>query len=596
MALPRASYPSLRRLAAVGRLAWVLTLTTRSHAFAAHGASVPPTTLLGGFLGAGKTTTLEHMLTNRDGLRIAVLVNDVAAVNVDAATVRRTSAAHDGVEMVELENGCVCCGPGSGELAPAVAALLRRTDAAGESAFDHVVVELSGVADPTTVEANLQAGGVAVAHKLALVDANAFPSQYNSVQQLGERTDLAGAAAAAADPCAIDRRVVELLLLQVETADAILVNKCDLASDDELRTTLAACRALNGRATIVPTTYGGAQLDVLLPRAAPAAPAPHAHEHSHAAAPHAHEHSHAAAPHAHEHSHGGVPCDGGAHCAEETHSHSHGGVPCDDPRCAPPAATSTEALGFVSFVYRARRPFVQHRLAALVRRWPLPLKQTLSFDSLAAPGAAALAGADGAKDDTFARVLRSKGRAWLDSSHRVVATWSHAGRHFLLTPGGAWWASLPVPVMRSCLAGSPADGASAPVTAAYEAERAAFEGPMGDRRQEIVFIGTELDEAKITAALDSCLASDKEMAEYELAWAVEEERIAASAGPFRFEKGASVECCLGPNMWERGVVVGHYYREAAWPTDRWMPYQVQLESGELIYAPADVEDCIRSAE
>ena len=181
----------------------------------------PPTTLLGGFLGAGKTTALNHLLTNREGLKIAVLVNDVAAVNVDAMSVRRTTIEEDGVEMVQLENGCVCCGPGSGELAPAVRSLVERAD----PTFDHVVIELSGVADPINVQTNLANGGVQVDRKVALVDADAFPELYGTVQTAGEREDLAGTGVAVADPCAVDRRVVELLLLQIETADTILVNK-----------------------------------------------------------------------------------------------------------------------------------------------------------------------------------------------------------------------------------------------------------------------------------------------------------------------------------------------------------------------------------
>ena len=93
-------------------------------------------TLLGGFLGAGKTTTLQHLLNNREGLRIAVLVNDVAAVNVDAMALRRTQVeAGGGIEMVQLENGCVCCSA-SGDLVPAVEALLDNPEP-----FDHVVIE-----------------------------------------------------------------------------------------------------------------------------------------------------------------------------------------------------------------------------------------------------------------------------------------------------------------------------------------------------------------------------------------------------------------------------------------------------------------------
>ena len=110
-----------------------LTLATRSFASAFAAGAVkrrpdPPMTLLGGFLGAGKTTTLQHLLNNREGLRIAVLVNDVAAVNVDAMALRRTQVeAGGGIEMVQLENGCVCCSA-SGDLVPAVEALLDNPE------------------------------------------------------------------------------------------------------------------------------------------------------------------------------------------------------------------------------------------------------------------------------------------------------------------------------------------------------------------------------------------------------------------------------------------------------------------------------------
>ena len=117
-------------------------------------------------------------------------------------------------------------------------------DADGRAAFDHVIIELSGVADPTNVISNLRAGGVSVERKVVLADAHAFPLLYNSVSEIADRLDLAEEnAVAEMSPCAVDTRVVELLLAQIESADVVLVNKCDLASDDELRTTLAACRA-----------------------------------------------------------------------------------------------------------------------------------------------------------------------------------------------------------------------------------------------------------------------------------------------------------------------------------------------------------------
>ena len=107
-----------------------------------------------------------------------------------------------------------------------------------------------------------------------------------------------------------------------------------------------------------------------------------------------------------------------------------------------------------------------------------------------------------------------------------------------------------------------------------------------------------LDEAAIRAALDACLATDAEMDEYRAIWSVDEERLREANGevtPFRFAVGDAVECCLGAGEWQRGVVLKQYHREAAWPSDRWMPYHVQLDDGELIWAPADSNACIRSA-
>jgi len=232
----------------------------------------PPLTLIGGFLGAGKTTTLTHLLTNRDALRIAVLVNDVAAVNVDAMSLRREMVQLNGIEMVQLENGCVCCSA-AGDLVPAVTALLERDGLP----FDHIVIELSGVADPVNVENSLGLGGIAVDRKVALVDANSFPAIFVSNENAGAREDLTGHAhdgEAEEHTCVIDQPVVQLLLRQVETSDVILANKCDLASEDELRTTLRACRILNEEAAIVSTTFGDAALwDVLPARVAAAATA-----------------------------------------------------------------------------------------------------------------------------------------------------------------------------------------------------------------------------------------------------------------------------------------------------------------------------------
>lgn len=335
--------------------------------------------------------------------------------------------------------------------------------------------------------------------------------------------------------------------------------------------------------------------------AAAAAGESDSHEHSHAEAAACEEpgcsdpsHDHSHAERARE---GAAPCDSPG-CTDPSHDHAHAhshshAESCEDPLCVDPShgravvPNSAEALGFTSFVYRARRPFCQRRLVELVRRWPLPSK-VLSLsgadDSMNMPEAEE--GEEAGEDPTFAGVLRSKGATWLDAQHRIKASWSHAGRHFRLNPDGVWWATLPEPVMRSCLqyAGQ----------SAYEAERAAFEGGDGDRRQEIVFIGTRLDEQAITAALDACLCTDDEMQQYRMVWSAEQDRIEQEHGPFRFEVGAEVECAMGVGEWKRGVVVAQYHREKQWPPERWTPYLVELEDGQVIWVPADLDACIRA--
>ena len=601
-----------------------LTVTTRS--------SKPPTTLLGGFLGTGKTTTLTHLLTNRRGLRVGVVVNDVASVNVDAMALRRTTVAGDGVEMLQLENGCVCCSA-AGDLAPAVNALLER---AGEP-FDHIVVELSGVADPTNVQYTLGINGVMVNRKVALVDANAFPEMYGSRQKANEREDLTGHVHNDGKPihtCVpVDQPVIELLLKQVETADVILVNKCDLASDDELRTTLAACRALNERASIVSTTFGDAAISDVLPAQASTAATGTGD-----AAPSAS---------AFEFMVNGINCGGcgnalkkalmevegvaevlakdfkatgvhpnevavtgsGSGCTEAAlreaiakldagrgkftlvgaaagDDSSGGGSTClADCRPAAQVPNSAEQLGFTTFVYRARRPFNNQRLIALLRRWPLAEKTLSLGGQLGTESISPEASLPPGKDATFAGLLRSKGTVWVDTDHRVAAEWSFAGRHFGLKQGGVWWATLPEPVMRKCL----------PDPQAYAAERALFDGADGDRRQELVFIGTRLDEAAITAALDACLSTDDEMRQYRAAKSEPyEAELRASNGPFRFAVGARVQCGMGGGRWADGTVVAHHYRESEWGAERWCPYQVELDDGALIYAPVDIDECIRA--
>ena len=330
-----------------------------------------PVTLLSGFLGAGKTTLLQHILENREGLRVGVVVNDVAAVNIDAKLVKNVGDAAAPDDFVELGNGCACC-TGGDELFDALVQLVSLAFMRGK-AYDHIVIELSGVAEPRLVRSMFQeaeAAGwpvmryVRLTNMVSVVDSEGFLGLYESAETMRDRPDLGAGENSEADPQdprglpawlgggaeeAPDVGVVQLLVEQLETADVLVLNKKDRVDDTELGRLNSVLEAINGFASRLPAEFGKVPLAELLVDNREAgvsasndvmdhksavdfanwlksrpAPAEEAHEHSHAAHEHSHEeHSH---EEAHEHSH------------EEAHSHEHShAADCSDPACDDPS-------------------------------------------------------------------------------------------------------------------------------------------------------------------------------------------------------------------------------------------------------------------
>jgi G3E family GTPase len=218
-----------------------------------------PVTVLSGFLGAGKTTVLRHLLENAGGRRLAVLVNDMAETNIDAALLDADGSLGRGRDgMVELSNGCICCTLRE-ELVVEIAALARR------GSFDALVIESTGISEPMPVAAGfdlpLPSGGALsdVARldtMVTVVDAPAFLEDYCSRDSLNDR----GLATGEAD----QRHIVDLLADQVECADVILLNKADLMTPEEMRRLAALIRALNPLAEIRPTTGGRVPPDAVI--------------------------------------------------------------------------------------------------------------------------------------------------------------------------------------------------------------------------------------------------------------------------------------------------------------------------------------------
>ncbi len=219
-----------------------------------------PVTVLSGFLGAGKTTLLNYVLSNREGLRVAVIVNDMSEVNVDARLVKNGSAKLSRVDeqIVEFSNGCICCTLRE-DLLKEVGRLARQ------SKFDYLLIESTGISEPLPVaetftftdEEGESLGNVARLDTLVTaVDAVNFRADYDSIDDLHQR----GIALNEED----DRDVVQLLLDQVEFANVLAITKCDLVDEQRLGELESLLRLLNPTARIVRAIKGAVPLDEVL--------------------------------------------------------------------------------------------------------------------------------------------------------------------------------------------------------------------------------------------------------------------------------------------------------------------------------------------
>jgi G3E family GTPase len=372
-----------------------------------------PVTVLSGFLGAGKTTLLNHVLSNREGMRVAVIVNDMSEVNIDAALVRDGDAnlSRTDERLVEMTNGCICC-----TLRDDLLAEVRRL--ANEDRFDHLLIESTGISEPLPVAATFEFRDEAGASlsdvarldtMVTVVDAANLLKDYASSDFLRDRGETAGAEDT--------RSLVDLLVEQIEFADVVVLNKVSAASPYQRDAALNIIRALNRDARIVEADFGAVPLREVL----------------------------------------------GTGLFDFDRAHEHplwyrelNGFADHTPE--------TEEYGIRSFVYRARRPLDPTRFQAFV-------------------------------EESWSGVIRAKGFFWLATRPDHVGELAQAGALVKTEKRGLWWASVPVsrwpdsPEWRRLME---------PV----------LDPVWGDRRQEIVFIGTDpMNEAAIRARLDACLVS-----------------------------------------------------------------------------------------
>lgn len=219
-----------------------------------------PVTVLNGYLGAGKTTLLNHVLNNRDGLKVAVIVNDLSEVNIDADLIREGSGLSKTDEkLVEMSNGCICCTLRED--------LLQEVEKlAKENRFDYILIESTGIGEPIPVAQTFtyvdEELGIDLSKlcrldtMVTVVDAYRFWHDFSSGESLLDRQQAVGE-----DDT---REVVDLLISQIEFCDVLILNKCDMIAADQLQELEQVLRKLQPRAKVIQSNYGKVALTEIL--------------------------------------------------------------------------------------------------------------------------------------------------------------------------------------------------------------------------------------------------------------------------------------------------------------------------------------------
>ncbi len=393
-----------------------------------------PVTVLSGFLGAGKTTLLNHVLHNKEGLKVAVIVNDMSEVNVDADLVKsENTLSRTEEKLVEMSNGCICC-----TLREDLMIEVERL--AKENRFDYLLIESTGISEPVPVAQTFsfvdEENGIDLSQfsyvdtMVTVVDSFNFFKDFGSPETLVDRdmTDIEDDF----------RTIVNLLTDQVEFANVIVLNKTDLVSEEHLGVLKSAIKKLNPSAKIIESSFSKVSPKEILNT--------------------------------------GLfnfeEAEQSAGWIEELNKDEH--------------TPETEEYGISSFVYRANKPFEPARFWKYVsEKFPTT-------------------------------VIRSKGLFWLASRPNQALSWGQAGGSLCADSAGVWWCSMPFEERIRYV----------DFIENQKQIESGWDKTFGDRKNEIVFIGQNMDEALMRSELDACLATNKEIdsdkwiAGYEDSWPV----------------------------------------------------------------------------
>lgn len=403
---------------------------------------IVPITLLTGYLGAGKTTLINHILTNQQGYRVAVIVNDIGEVNIDARLIQKGGVVTEKDDsLVALSNGCICC-------TLKVDLMQQIVDIIKLNTFDYILIEASGICEPipiaqtiTVLSESTQEYGLPKICRLdnvvSVVDSVRLATEFGCGDNLVDTEN-------------IDEEDIEnLIIQQIEFCNIIILNKVDSISKEELAKVKAIIRKLQPKAEIIEANYGVVPVEKVLntnlfnfEEAATSAgwleelnkdvEEEHVEEHEHEEDEEEHDHHHEEGHNEHHHHH---------------HHHDH--------------ESETEEYGISSFVYYRRKPFNRQKFEEFADKLPR-------------------------------NIIRCKGLVWFKDEPEMSYIFEQAGRQVYLSEGGEWFAVSPKDELEQILELNPDI-------------KKDWDETYGDRMIKLVFIGQDMDKNAIFSKLDNCL-------------------------------------------------------------------------------------------
>lgn len=406
-----------------------------------------PMALLCGYLGAGKTTLLNQILTNQKGYKVAVIVNDIGEVNVDAKLIADGAKVTDTSSIVPLTNGCICC-----TLKTDLVTNIENLIKSGK--YDYILIEASGVCEPMPIAQSLmQVSNGNLDNVIGVVDAKRLVDEFAGGDSLLKKD--------------MDEENIESLLVQqIEFCSTLVINKKDLVTEDEFKKVRAVINAIHPGVKVIETDHGKADIADMLATGSFDFETVYASagwcqkleeeedddddddhdEHDHDHDEHEHEQGH---HHDDDHDHDEHDEHGHHH---HHHEHKHDGD----------SGADEDEYGIATFVYYRRKPFNRQKLDSFADKWPR-------------------------------NIIRCKGLMWFDDEPDMAWVFETSGRQIQAGYSGQWIAACPPAEQKKILAENPRI-------------KDEWDENVGDRMIKLCVIGQNMDKKAITEALDGCLA------------------------------------------------------------------------------------------